>query len=353
MNSNKIFVSALFAFMLVASVFAVSTDPVFSTSTDVSDISEITDDVSASDIVESEDEIEADKVRYTKRTISSGSGWVNTDTRGALASIHLVSGYSGSEVKSFGWMKFGKLKLKLESIESTDTKKKFMVNYNNINVGTIVLNRGSTYQDGFAIWTGDLNIEIVNTETGNTNYDAKVNLAIEERDLGSDKIKDQRDRSQISVTGGLELDQLSFELKGKAESNLKKIELEVMGQNNVEGELVLEKISLTEYVGKLKVEEIGDEDDKLSGRVKVSFSTEGSTLYGPVTFVSEDGTESKGNIKLALSREVRDSSAGDDDSVDSTDDNSENRKEDRSGSNSGSDSENRGFWKRFIDFFGA
>lgn len=344
MNTNKIFVSSVFALMLIASVFAVSNDAVFSSSDDVSDISEITDNISASDIVESEEEIEADRVTYTKRTISSGSGWVTTGNNGALASIHLVNGYIDSDITSKGWMKFGKLKLKLESTDSTDSKKVFSVNAGDRSVsGTLTLNKGSSYQDGFAVWTGDLKIIV-----DGVSYDAKVNLAIEERTLGDRKIKEQRDSSQVTATGGLELGSLYFELSGKSKMSFERIEFEVTGRDNAKGTLTLEKASGSNYVGKLKIVTYnaeGDADDKTSGSIRATLTSEGSTLYGPIEYVSDDGNSDTGNIKIAFNRDVSSSSSDD------SDDASEDKNEDRSGSNSGSES--RGFWKRFIEFFGA
>ena len=312
-----------------------------------SDLSDITDDISTSDIVESENEVDSQRKNYLKRTISSGSGWIITGDKGALLNIHLVNGYFDGGVNSKGWIKAGKLKLKIESAENTESKKTFKIISREGVTGTLVLTRGTTYQTGFAAWIGELNIKV-----GEESYDAKVNLAIEEKSLGEKKLKEQRDSEYISLTGGLELDQVSFDLKGKAESNLEKIELTVMGQNNAQGELVLEKISSMEYIGKLKVKVDGD-DDKLVGKLKVVFSTEGNVLYGTVAFANEDGSESTGNIKITLDRQVVQDS--DDSKADSKQRSEDEVKEDRSGSNSGSDSEsgNRGFWKRFIDFFGA
>lgn len=317
-----------------------------------SDLSDIADDISTSDIVESEDEVDSQRRNYVKRTISSGSGWIITGEKGALLDIHLISGYFDEGITSKGWIKAGKLKLKIESTENTESKKTFKIISREGVTGTLVLTRETTYQTGFAAWTGELNIKV-----GEESYDAKVNLAIEEKSLGEKKLKEQRDSEYISLTGGLELDQLSFDLKGKVESNLRKIELKINDQNNVEGELVLEKISATEYIGKLKVEERGDDDDKLSGKIKVVLTMDGTNLYGPVVFTQEDGTELAGNIKLVLSRQT--STDSDDSSDDSNDDSNsrsdDDKKEDKSESNSGSDSEsgNRGFWKRFIDFFGV
>lgn len=356
LTSSKIVVSSFFALMLVASVFAISTDPVFSSSDDLEDAIQITDDISASDIVESEEEIESERSSYVKRTVSSGSGWIITGQKGALLDIHLVSGYTDNKTAtSKGWIKAGKLKLKIESTQSIDTKKTFDVSAGDGSVsGTLVLNRDSTYQTGFAVWSGKLDLKV-----RNSSYEAKVNLAIEERAIGEGKIKEQKERSEASYNGVLELAGVEYELQGKFDSNLKKLELKIAENDGTKGEIVLEKVSGNDYVGKLKIESENDagDEDKLVGRLKATLTSEGNTLYGPVSFVGEDGSQLSGNIKIAFTRTVDSSRDSSDDSSD--DSKSRNRsgndekKEDRSGSNSGSDSENRGFWKRFIDFFGA
>ncbi len=166
-----------------------SMDAVFGTQ-DSADLSD-SNDISDSDIVQAETEIETEKVRYLNRTVSTGSGWIIAGEKGALLQIHLVSGYSDNKTISKGWLKAGKLKLKIQSTENTATKKIFNVSGGDGSVsGTLILNRGSTYQTGFAVWSGDLTLRIGT----NRSFDSKVNLAIEEKQIGKGKLKEQRDK---------------------------------------------------------------------------------------------------------------------------------------------------------------
>lgn len=351
MKKGNVFLASIIGLMLVFAGFNLvkaenGSDDIFDDDSS-SDLSEVTDDISTSDIVESEDEVDSQRRNYVKRTISSGSGWIITGEKGALLNIHLISGYFDGGITSKGWIKAGKLKLKIESTENTESKKTFKIISREGVTGTLVLTRGTTYQTGFAVWTGEIDVKV-----GNETYDAKVNLAIEEKSLGEKKLKDERDKADTSATGTLTLGQESYDVKGKIESGLRRIELDI-SKTGFEGELVLEKANGMDYIGKLKIEE-KEEDSKLEGKIAGTFKLEGTTLYGDIKFANKDGTESTGSLKIALSREVDVSEKSEDNSSDDSNDNSEDdKKEDRSGSNSGSDSKNRGFWKRFIDFFGA
>lgn len=339
---------------------AVEIGDVISADTAVASAASVASSISAVDAVEVETEIE-DEIAFessTKSTVSKGHGWIVAGQKGALLDILFVTREgksSDGDTKSIskGWLRTGNnLKLKLESTASTADGKTFAVTARDGSVrGTLKLTKSQAYQTGFAIWNGDLDLKIKNES-----FSAKATAAIEEKQAkGSSNSGSGRSGGISSdATGTLVLGANTYTLAGEAK-NLKKLEFKIKGENNVVGELKLESRNLGTYIGKIKIEEIGDEDDRLSGKVTATLRRDGNTLYGPIK-IELDGSSAtdlaslEGDIKIVLSQRAVDD---DDDDSDSDDDDDSDDKKDknRSGSNSGSDS--RGFWKKFKGFFGA
>ena len=349
-NTNIVLTVLLVATLLVSAIAgAVEISDIISTDPGVIGAASVATSISAVDATETEIEVESE-IEFktsTKNTVSKGQGWIVTESKGALAEILFVS-KEGTTTDgavtsiSRGWLKAGNLKLKLESNSNTDVRKTFDVTGGDGSVkGTLTLTRGQAYQTGFAVWNGDLDITV-----GDKPFDAKINLAIEEKNnrKNSNSGNGRDGKVNPDSSGTLVLGSLNFNLEGRT-NNINKLEFRVIGENNVFGELKLESRDSTNYVGKIKVEELGDADDRLSGKITATLKLDGDTLYGPIKFVSDDGSiTDSGTIKIALiGRTASDDSKDEDKSSDDDSDSIEN--EDRSGSNSGSS--DGGFWKRF------
>lgn len=358
MKSTNIILSLFLTFtLLLATVsFALakngnddSVDDVFTDDSDES--SAITSQIDPSEISVSEREIELSGRDFAKKTITRGSGWMVSNAKGALLDIQLVSGYSGDQIISKGWLKAGNLKFKLESTSQTENFKKFQITAIDGSVkGTLSLSKAKSYQTGFASWQGKIDMTV-----GNESFNAEVQMALEEKVISQGKIED---RIKPGYSGGMELGGVYYILNGRMNSD-GKIELEISGQNDangVQGELVLEKSS-SSWVGKIEIVDKSG-DNKVKGKITANLNREGSTLYGPIK-VELDGSQStdlaslEGTIKLVVSETQRKTSSDDFDS--SGDDLSNIGKSEESLDNSenGSEKSERGFWKRFWNIFGG
>ncbi len=363
MKSVNIIASVLLVFILLLATvsFAIaesgsddSIDDVFTDDSDES--SAITAQIDPSEISVSESEIELTGRDFTKKTITRGSGWIVTSGKGALLDIQLVSGYSGDQIFSKGWLKAGNLKFKLESTSQTDDSKKFQITARDGSVrGTLSLNKVKSYQTGFASWQGKIDMTV-----GNESFNAEVEMALEEKVIGQGKIED---RIKPGYSGGMELGGVYYILNGRLNSD-GKIELEISGQsdsNKVKGELVLEKSSDL-WVGKIEIEDDSG-DNEVKGKATAKLSREGSTLYGPIK-VELDGSQSndlaslEGTIKLVVSEAQRRAMSDDSSSRALEGSSDEGKPEEKSRSNSGKDSSNsgdsqRGLWNKFWNLFGG
>ena len=190
MNKKNIFLigfmSLLIVFGLVFANAKNGSDDVFGED-ESSDISEATASINSTEVAMSDDDLSSEKVSFDKRTISSGNGWIITDGKGALIDVQFLSGYSGHDIISKGWIKAGNLKLKIESSDGSSDKKTFSVSGGNSVNGNLVLEKDQSYQDGFATWNGKLTLQ-----TSNGSYDSSLRMALTERTLGEDNSKKSR-----------------------------------------------------------------------------------------------------------------------------------------------------------------
>ena len=119
---------------------------------------------------------------------------------------------------------------------------------------------------------------------------------------------------------------------------------------------MLESKDSKNYVGKIRVEGNDQDMDSIKGKVTATLSREGNTLYGPIR-IELDGSAAtdlaflEGTIKIALTEK-----AAEDSKVKNKDksivNDAELSKEDSVKSKSDSESSNKGFWKKFKEFFG-
>ncbi|MEK6924743.1 MAG: hypothetical protein AABW71_00720 [Nanoarchaeota archaeon] len=352
-NTNIVLTVFLIATLLVSAIAgAVEVGDIISADPNVISAASVAASISAVDAVETEIEVE-NEVEFkttTKNTVSKGQGWIVTESKGALAEILFVSkegttadGTATSISK--GWFRAGNINLKLESTANTETTKTFQVTGGDGSVkGTLTLTKGQTYQTGFAVWNGDLDIMV-----GDKPFDAKVTLAIEEKNNRKDPNSGRGGSGSSTASGTLVLGGESFTLEGKT-SSAKKLEFRVIGSDGAVGELNLESRDSVNYAGKIEIE--GKAGNEIKGKATAQLKREVNTLYGPIK-IELDGSSAAdlafmdGTIKIALSEKVASDSPGEKDK----DVNSDLRNdEDTRGSNS--DSSDRGFWKRFFSFFG-
>ena len=352
MKTTNIVLTVFLASIMIVSAFAgaLSVGDVIDADATVAGAASVASTITAADAIATEVEVE-NEIKFDNsavQTVSKGQGWIVTGQKGALLEILFVSKEGTTADGTFtsvskGWLKAGNLKLKLDSTANTDASKTFSVTGGDGSVmGTLTLaKQEQIYQTGFGVWNGDLDITV-----GDKPFDAKINLAIEEKNnrKNSNSGNGRDGKVNPDSSGTLVLGSLNFNLEGRT-NNINKLEFRVIGENNVFGELKLESRDSTNYVGKIKVEELGDADDRLSGKITATLKLDGDTLYGPIKFVSDDGSiTDSGTIKIALiGRTASDDSKDEDKSSDDDSDSIEN--EDRSGSNSGSS--DGGFWKRF------
>ena len=361
-NINVVLIVLLIAsFLGVAFAGALEVGDVLGTGTAVSGAASVAGSISVADALETEVEIENEFETSTKNTVSKGQGWIVIGQKGALLEILFVSREgttSDGSVDSVsrGWLRAGNLKLKLESTVSTSTSKVFAVTAGDGSVrGILALTKTSqAYQEGFAVWNGDLKLILKNGES----FDAKVTLAIEEKQSSGKGASNRGSGNSGSInsatTGILEIGGNSFTLVGESR-NSQKLEFKLKSSSGAVGELKLESGDLKTYTGKIEIEG-GSDSEEIKGKVSATLNREGNTLYGPIR-VELDGSSAtdlavlEGTIKMALSSSEKskidkDDSINSDDSDDSedSDDNSKNEK---------SISKDKGFWKKFKSFFGA
>ena len=353
--------TVLLASILLVSAFAgaLEVGDVFSTGTAVSGAASVAGSISVADALETEVEIENEFETSTKNTVSKGQGWIVTGGKGALLEILFVSKEgttSDGSVDSVsrGWLRAGNLKLKLESTVSTSTSKVFAVTAGDGSVrGILALTKTSqAYQEGFAVWNGDLKLILKNGES----FDSKVTLAIEEKQSSGKGVSNRGSGNgggvNSATTGILELGGNSFTLVGES-NKPQKLEFKLKSSSGAVGELKLESGDLKTYTGKIEIEG-GSDSEEIKGKVSATLNREGNTLYGPIR-VELDGSSAtdlavlEGTIKIALSSEKakisKDDSIDSDDSDDSEDSNDDSK-------NEKSISKDKGFWKKFKSFFG-
>ncbi len=364
-TTNIVLTVFLIATLFGATFAAAAVGDIFSADTAAVSVASVASSISASDAMKTEIEIE-NEIEFetsTKNTVSKGQGWIVIGQKGALLEILFVSKAgttSDGTVDSIskGWMKAGDLKLKIDSTSSTETSKKFAVTAEDgLAMGTLTLTRAAeVYQTGFSVWNGNLDLKV-----GDSPFNAKVALALEEKQSsgkGTSGSSGSGSSGKItSITNGiLEIGGNSYTLVGES-NKPQKLEFKVVGQqSDITGELMLESKDSKNYVGKIRVEGNDQDMDSIKGKVTATLSREGNTLYGPIR-IELDGSAAtdlaflEGTIKIALTEK-----AAEDSKVENKDksivNDAELSKEDSVKSKSDSESSNKGFWKKFKEFFG-
>ena len=352
MKTTNIVLTILLVSTLLTATFAsaISTGDVLGNGVAVSDAVSATASISSTDATETEVEIENEikSDSSSKNTVSKGQGWIVAGQKGSLLEILFVS-REGINVDgdvasvSKGWLKAGDLKLKIDSTTSTTDSKTFSVTGKDGSVsGTLILTKtAQVYQTGFAVWNGNLDIKV-----GDTPFDAKITLAIEEKQARKGP-NPNSGRGNSGAVGTLLLGGVTYNLAGDS-NKPQKLELKISSSSGTVGELKLESRDSKTYTGKIKIE--GESDaSKIEGKISATLSRERNTLYGPIK-IELDGSAStdmaylEGTIKILLSEKASDDSRtinndvlNDDDSDDSL-----NKK--------GVESD-KGFWKKFRAFF--
>lgn len=354
---------------------------VFDSSHDQGDVATITEAITAGDVISAEAEVEAEIEREhaTSRVsahqiITSGDGWIVTDNKkAALVTLFVVGKQAvsteGAEVAlaSHGWIKLGKLKLQLESTQDTETAKTFVLKNDESAVsGTLTLQRSADeVYDGLAIWRGDLTLRVGTDQS----FSGDVVIALQEKRVGAQKFEEYREKVRSSYIGSMQLDQLQLRLQSTTNSNLDRLVFHVSGEKGVTGEMTLERDGDV-YVGHLNIAE-DDGDDRLSARVIANLVREGRTLSGEIKAELDEHSSAgvgtyEGTITIyeekMYSTVPHVEERGTPSENSGTNDRGDARVEkDRSGSNSGTDREiseraeaqQRGLWKRILEFFGA
>ncbi len=375
--------------LLISSIFAASalafpwnSIKVFADSEESDASAEIAVDAGISDVdvadADSELEIEVER-KFRGESVREvgfpvlfkGQGWVVAgDSRAAFANVVLlekkVATSNGNVFSSaHGRLKFGEIKLKMESTESTDDRKVFALSGGNNVAGTLKLERSEKY-DGLSIWKG----EIVLEEAGDSDdrISGTIVLAMHESRVKPQIVTEVREKVGFSYQAKFNLDQLGFKAIAKEVSNEGRIDFYVYGQNNVEGKLRLNLVEKTDstrkYSGELRLEEAGDSDDRIEGSVRVSLQkSEDNVWKGTIYLETGNGDVSDGEFYLYEERIVRKVSveSSSETKVEFGDDSSrrsgKSKSADFESSNSGSGSVNSGkngdsgFWRKVIRFF--
>lgn len=372
MKTTNIVLTVFLVATLLGAAFAgaLEVGDILGGSTTAVSAASVASSISASDATQTEIEIE-NEIKFdssARQTFSKGQGWIVTGQKGALLEILFVSkeGKTTDGVEesiSKGWLKAGNLKLRLESTANTATSKTFAVTGGDGSViGTLTLGKTSeSYQEGFSVWNGDLDLKV-----GADSFEAKVTVAIEEKQsekgISGNRGIGSSGKVTSTTNGILEMGGISYVLQGDS-NKPQKLEFKVKGSDGTVGDLILESKDSKNYVGKIRVEGNEPNIEIIKGKVTATLNREGNTLYGPIK-IELDGSSAtdlaflEGTIKIALSEKSVNAVASydkkkisSDDSDSDSDDSDDKIDKDRSGSNSGSD--NRGFWKKFKEFFGA
>ena len=106
------------------------------------------------------------------------------------------------------------------------------------------------------------------------------------------------------------LDSLEFKATASDKPEEGRINFAVYGANNVEGRLRLGIVERTEttraYSGELRLEEVGDSDDRLEGDVRVLLTKSDDNVWkGTIRLETENGDVSEGDFYLYEERVVK------------------------------------------------
>lgn len=392
-NMKIVLLTSVFAIILLTfGVLAVSQssnvvgDVFGGTAGGSSEIPSITQDITEGDLVQATEKVDAVVAREhpsqaanARVVITRGQGWaISGSDKAAFVKFQTVTkqAVDGDQVlsKSQGKIIIGDIKADLESVEDSETRKVYSLKTGDGSVkGRLILQRQSdnVYNEGkFAVWDGELTMNALGTE-----FEAKVTLALEVHKIGAQKVKEYKDKVTSTYTGWFNFGDYEFKFQGTPKSHEKRIEASVYGSTGLQGRMVLEKESSGDYnyVGWLKVEEVGDSDDRLSANLKVRLESDGNYLKGPLRVEVADGSGTVIEGEMTVVEERRYSSSDvvvqpstsvdgdvDERSVDSIEiesedsfDDSESVESSNSESGSSNSGKKKGFWKKFFNFFGS
>jgi len=271
------------------------------------EVSQIIPDVTPADIAEVQKELQeetdVDERGFATANIVYGQGWFVGNNKGAL--VNLISleqtflEKDGSTIKtaSHGRLKIGNLNLKIQKIESSPSTNVFSVSGPNIQ-GTLTLNLQNKYGE-ISIWKGQLSVQEI--AGADTSVAGEITLAMKESKVRPQKIEEYKEKSYYTWSGDMKLDQLSFKLQGQSNIGENEVKLKVYGENNVRGKMTLEVANkgadgIILWRGEIKIEEIGDDDDKIEGNVEAKIPLKGGD--GKITIFQKDGSKIEGTINL-------------------------------------------------------
>ncbi|MEK6846856.1 MAG: hypothetical protein AABY16_01670, partial [Nanoarchaeota archaeon] len=336
-------------------------------------------DISSSDIVDAEQSVDdqlkeqiGDVLVSAYPIVEYSTGWYeSSDGRADLINMIIVrkegTSNDGDEVfvSAHGKLHIGGSPFKIATIERSDSRVVYDLQGHQVS-GKLVLEKVKSYNGGISRWDGALTLR----EEGDTtdSLTASVQLMTREKRIDDNKIKEYKEHIKSSYSGWLRVDQVTFKFQSIGNSNAKEIKAQVYGENNVQGKMELELVSdgngVRVYEGRLKAEEIGDSDDRISLTLRAEVKNEGNQWSGPLRATLEDGYVVDGEMTIYEERIVRTTPVVDvpedrpredkpkdvkkDDSFDS-DDTVEESSDDLSALSKG---KKKGFWKKFFEAFG-
>ena len=160
----------------------------------------------------------------------------------------------------------------------------------------------------------------------------------------------------------MDLGKETYKFEGKSRHEDKKIQFDLAGQNDVFGKMTLEIVEKTDtsrlYRGEIKLEERGDSDDKLEGKVRIKVDNVKDVWIGEIV-VEYDSERAVGEIKMTEEKVYSPSqlpssaTKADIRGYDKEDDSGKSLRGDAeiSGSSGKGSAEERNFWHRIKAFF--
>lgn len=364
----------------IGGVIAVGTTSVSSDSeisSDVLVVGDLIPSVDADDIVEAEESVDnqietSDAVVTAQPIIEYSTGWYeSSDGRADIINMVVVrkegTVSDGDQIfiSSYGKVQIGGSPFKITTTERSDSRIVYSLQGHQIS-GKLFLEKVKSYNGGISRWDGTLTLR----ESGDSqdSLTAPVKIMTREVRVDDKKITEYKEHVKSSYSGWLRVDQITFKFQSIGDSNAKEIKAQVYGQNNVQGKMELKLVSdgngVRIYEGKLKAEEIGDSDDRISIVLRAEVKNDGNQWYGPLRVTLEDDSVVDGEITIYEERVVRTTPVVSvstdvrgredkpkdvkkvDDSFDDSDDESEESSDDLS---SLSKDKNKGFWKKFYE----
>ncbi len=270
-------------------------------------------------------------------------------------------------VSAHGKVQIGGSPFKITTTERSDNRVVYVLQGNQIS-GKLVLEKVKSYNGGISRWDGTLTLR----ESGESQDSLVASVKVMTREVRVDdnKITEYKENVKSSFSGWLRVDQFTFKFMSIGDSNAKEIKAQVYGQNNVQGKMELQLVSdgngVRVYEGRLKAEEIGDSDDRISLKLRAELKNEGNQWIGSLKATLEDGSVVDGEMTLYEERIVRSTSVAnvpadvrgrEDKSKDvkKSDDffDGSAKEESSDDLSSLSKDKNKGFWKKVFSIFGS